>query len=259
VITVSRLQVAPVKGMAVVAQQQVRLEVDGVAEDRRLFLLRADGTVGTIRQFPALLGVTPDLDLAAGVLRVTFPDGLSVASDLPPATSESISARLFGKDRRGRVVTGQVAAALSEYVGERLRVVLADRVGVGWDEGPVSLLGEASATAVQTPPEANGSESARYRMLIEVAGTEPYQEDSWVGREVRVGDVRLSVTHCLERCVVITYNPRDGSRDWAGLNAIIDHRGRDQLTLGVIASVKQPGVVRVGDQVEPQDGGGSRE
>ena len=79
VITVSRLQVSPVKGMAVMPRQQVRLEPDGVAEDRRLFLLRANGTVATIRQIPALIRALPDLDLDAGVLRVTFPGGRTVS------------------------------------------------------------------------------------------------------------------------------------------------------------------------------------
>ncbi|HLL07813.1 MAG TPA: MOSC N-terminal beta barrel domain-containing protein [Nocardioidaceae bacterium] len=247
-ITVSRLQVSPVKGLALVPRHEVRLDTDGVAEDRRVFLLRANATVATIRRFPTLLGVTPDLDLDAGALTVTFPDGHTVTSDLA-AVGQDASARLFGKDRHGRVLPGAVADALSDYVGEPLRVVLADRTGVGWDEGPVSLIGQASVAAVETPQVPDGSGSARYRMLIEVGGTEPYEEDSWVDRDVRLGEAQLTITQALERCVVITYSPRDGGKDWAGLQALADH-GRGQLTLGVIASVGAPGMVRVGDPVE---------
>jgi hypothetical protein len=251
-ITVSKLQVSPVKGLAMVLREQVRLEADGVAEDRRLFLMRADATVATIRRFPALLRVTPHLDLGAETLSVTFPDGRTVSGDLS-STGEDASSRLFGKDRRGRVVPGPVAEALSDYVGEPLRLVLADRIGVGWDEGPVSLLGEASASAVGTPTAA-GLGSARYRMLIEVRGTEAYEEDTWAGRTVQVGQARILVTHALARCVVITYSPYDGSKDWAGLEVLADHRGRRQLNLGVIARVSAPGVVSVGDQLELSPG-----
>jgi hypothetical protein len=113
----------------------------------------------------------------------------------------------------------------------------------------VSLIGQASVAAVETPQVPDGSGSARYRMLIEVGGTEPYEEDSWVDRDVRVGEAQLTITQALERCVVITYSPRDGGKDWAGLQALADH-GRGQLTLGVIASVGAPGMVRVGDPVE---------
>ena len=87
-------------------------------------------------------------------------------------------------------------------------------------------------------------------MLIEVEGSAPFEEDSWVGGSVRIGQVRLSVTHALERCVVINHHPRTGVKDWPGLKTLVA-RGRDRLTLGVIAQVDQTGVIRVGDPVEP--------
>ncbi|HSU35709.1 MAG TPA: MOSC domain-containing protein, partial [Propionibacteriaceae bacterium] len=90
----------------------------------------------------------------------------------------------------------------------------------------------------------------RYRMLIEVEGGAAFEEDSWVGGTVRIGEVLVRVTHALERCVVINHHPRTGAKDWPGLKTLVT-RGRDQLTLGVIAQVEQTGVIRVGDLVEP--------
>ena len=251
-ISVVRLQVVPVKGLAAVPRQQVQLEVDGVAEDRRLLLLRADGAVVTMRKFPELVRVVPDLDLASGTLTVTLPDGTSAASDLA-AAGEPVTSHLYGRDRPGRVVPGAVADALSGLAGEPLRLVLTERVGLGWDEGPVSILGRASAAAVATPPDRQDHDALsteRYRMLIEVEGTAPFEEDSWVGGPVRIGQVLVRVTHALERCVVINHHPRTGAKDWPGLKTLVA-RGRDQLTLGVIAQVDQTGVIRVGDPVEP--------
>ena len=143
----------------------------GVAEDRRLLLLRADGAVVTMRKFPELVRVLPDLDLATGTLAVTLPDGTVWL-------------------RRRRRVTSTYGRV---------------RVGLGWDEGPVSVLGGASAAAVTTPPDGDhdGLSTSRYRMLIEVEGSAPFEEDSWVGGPVRIGQVRVRVTHALERCVVI--------------------------------------------------------
>jgi uncharacterized protein YcbX len=251
VITVARLQVVPVKGLAALPRAQVHLEADGVAEDRRLLLLRADGAVVTMRKFPELVRVLPDLDLAAGTLAVTLPDGTRAASDLA-AAGETVTSHLYGRDRPGRVVPGAVADALSGLAGEPLRLVLTERMGLGWDEGPVSVLGGASAAAVTTPPDGDrdGLSTSRYRMLIEVEGSAPFEEDSWVGGPVRIGQVRVRVTHALERCVVINHHPRTGAKDWPGLKTLVA-RGRDQLTLGVIARVDQTGVIRVGDLVEP--------
>lgn len=247
-ITVSRLRVAPVKGLATMELPELRLDVDGVAEDRRLFLLHADGSVVTMRTLPQLVGVRPELDLAERRLSVRLPDGGTATTGLD-AADEPVTSALFGKRRTGRVLPGAVADALSELAGERLRLVLADRTGVGWDEGPVSLISQASAVAVGTPEDSDRIGAARYRMLIEIAGGEPYVEDGWVGRRIQVGEVTLRVDHPLVRCVVIHHHPETGRRDWAGLHTLAARRGRDRLTLGVIAEVEHPGILRVGDRV----------
>jgi uncharacterized protein YcbX len=190
--------------------------------------------------------VVPDLDLGGGTLSVTLADGTRATSHLDTAHDEVI-AHLYGKDRTGKVLPGAVAEALSEVAGEPVRVVVAGRTGVGWDEGPVSILGKASAAAV-------GGETrdrARYRMLIELDGTEAFEEDTWVGRRVEAGDAVVQVTHQLQRCVIITQSPATGEKDWEGLHALGELRGRDLLCLGVIAEVVQPGRVAVGAAVRP--------
>lgn len=241
---VATLRVAPVKGLATVLRDAVHLDEQGVAEDRRLFLLDAAGGVITLRSHPHLVGVTPDLDLAQGVVSVTLPDG-TVASCELSAAGEQVCAHLYGKDRRGRVLTGEVAEVLSGVAGEPVRVVLADRTGVGWDEGPVSILGRASAEAIGGPQR----DRARYRMLVEVDGVEPFEEDTWVGRELALGDARVTVTQRLVRCVIITQSPATGQKDWDGLHALAEH-GRRDLCLGVIADVVAPGEVRLGAGVQ---------
>ena len=245
--TVNALRLAPVKALATVLSDRVWLDTDGVSEDRRLFLVRSDGSVVTQREHPKLTGVVPDLDLCARTLTVTLPDGTSAGTDLA-ATGDQVHARLFGKDRSGRLVPGPVADALSEYVGEPVRLVLAERTGIGWDEGPVSLIGRASADAVAPPPEPGTPITARFRMLVEIDGTAPYEEDSWVGCRLRIGESLVRVTHPLGRCVIINHSPVTGTQDWQGLKTLV--AARDRLTLGVIGLVEQPGEVRVGDLVD---------
>ncbi|RKS72478.1 hypothetical protein CLV35_2722 [Motilibacter peucedani] len=249
--SVSGLTVAPVKGLAAVPRQRVRLEQQGVAEDRRLFLLRADGTVATIRQLPALATLEPDLDLEAGELRLRLPGGGSVATAVHEAGA-ALSADLFGKQRAGRRLSGAVEDAVSEAAGEPLRLVLADRTGIGWDEGPVSLVSRASAAAVGLPEDEAGPQLRRLRVLVELEGAAPYEEDGWVGRDVRVGAAVVRVSHLLQRCVVIGASPVTGEQDWDGVRRLVQVRGRDLTCLGVIATVVEPGEVGVGDPVEPQ-------
>lgn len=247
--SVVALTIAPVKALAGVRREQVLLERDGVAEDRRLFLLAADGSVVTQRRHPSLTAVVPHLDLARGSLSVTFPDGSVAGSPLRP-TGRLLHASLFGKARSGRLVADAVSEALSDYVGEPLRLALAHAVGVGWDEGPVSLVSTSSVMAVGAPMGDAGSAAGRFRMLVELEGAVAYEEDSWVGRDLRLGSATLRVSHRLGRCVVIDHSPVTGAKDWAGVRTIARTRGPQSVTLGVIAEVLRTGTVTVGDHVE---------
>jgi uncharacterized protein YcbX len=248
--TVQRLRIAPVKGLASVVRREIQLDEDGVAEDRRVLLLHADGSVVTMRRLPELVRIVPDLDLDAGTLSVTLPGGNRVSSALDTVTEPACS-RLYGRDRPGRILPGDVADALSAFAGEPVRVLVADRTGVGWDEGPVSLISRASAAAVAPPDD--GSGLGRFRMLIEVDGTEAFEEDRWVGHRLRIGAAVVRVAEPLQRCVVIERDPHTGVKDWAGLKSLAATRGSDRLTLGVFGSVDAPGSVRVGDDVQVLD------
>ena len=243
---VATLRVAPVKGLATVTPLAVWIDRDGVAEDRRVLLLDDDGAVITLRSHPSLVRVVPDLDLSGGTLSVTLPGGARATSQLGDAHGD-VRAHLYGKDRTGRQLPGAVADALSDLAGERVRVIVAERTGVGWDEGPVSILGRASAAAIGGPAQ----DRARYRMLVELDGTDPFEEDTWLGKRVELGDATVRVTHQLERCVIITQSPETGQQDWDGLHELARKRGRDLLCLGVIAEVEEPGRVAVGAAVRP--------
>lgn len=243
---VSALNVAPVKGLGLTPREWIRIDRDGVPEDRRVLLLHGDGSVVTLRRSPALGSVVPDLDLEAGRIAVHLPDGTVAGSSLSDVT-EPVESVLFGKRRAGRLLPGDVADALSHVAGEPLRVVLADDVGFGWDEGPVSLISRASAEAVGTPD----GDLRRYRMLIGLDDCAAFDEDGWAGSLIEVGDAVLRVSHPMRRCLVIEQHPGTGERDWRGLRELAVRRGRDRVTLGMIAHVEQAGVVRLGDELTP--------
>jgi len=247
--SVAALTIAPVKALSSVRRHEVMLERDGVAEDRRMLILGPDDSVVTQRRHPSLTAVVPDLDLARRSLRLTFPDGTVATSELRP-TGDPLHATLFGKARSGRLVAATVSEALSEYVGEHVRLVLADPVGVGWDEGPVSLVSTSSIMAVGAPTGDACSAADRFRMLVEVTDALPYEEDSWVGRDLQLGEATVRVSHRLGRCVVIDHSPVTGAKDWPGVRTIARTRGPDSVMLGVIAEVVRPGTVRVGDCLE---------
>lgn len=246
---VSCLRVAPVKGLSTVRRECVRIDERGVAEDRRAFLVHDDDSVATLRQHPELALVVPDLDLDAGKLAVAFPDGTVVADSLS-VLGNPLHTRIFGKDRSGRVLRGELAGALSRFAGASLRVVLAESTGVGWDEGPVSLIGTASSDAFAP----DRGDARRFRMTVELAGTEPHEEDSWIGSRLAVGRAVLRVRKPVKRCVIVNRSPDTGAGDADILRELVRRRGQDTMCLGVLAEVLRPGEMAVGDELRVEAG-----
>jgi uncharacterized protein YcbX len=94
----------------------------------------------------------------------------------------------------------------------------------------------------------------RWRMLIEIEGCVAHEEDSWIGRDVRVGDAVVRVVRTDPRCVITTRDPDTGQKEFDTLKVLAAYRGPDrdgELPFGVYADVVEPGPVALGDAVEP--------
>ena len=254
-IQVSRLSVSPVKGFAVWHPDEVTLGATGVAEDRRFYLVDEDGLrFGALRHGP-LVRFSARYDAATDELVFRLPDGSELAGTVE--VGEPIATDFYGRDVAGHVVRGPWAEAVSEDVGLPVRLVRADRPGDGVDRGNgggVTLLSDAS---VEELARCSGEpvDARRFRMLIAVTGTEPHEEDSWIGGEVEVGEARLRVNGHVGRCAITTQSPETGLRDFDSLRAIKEYRGQNPATreidFGVYGQVVQPGRARVGDAVIP--------
>ena len=149
-------------------------------------------------------------------------------------------------------MSGPWAAALSARTGRDLTLISAP-VGVG-SPGPITLLGDASVERVAAEVGVPGLGAKRFKMSIEIAGTGVYEEDEWSGRDVRIGAAVVRVGGQVPRCVLMTRDPDTQVRDYPVLKAILAHRtpmAGGEPPLGVYATVVEPGVVRVGDDVAP--------
>jgi uncharacterized protein YcbX len=93
----------------------------------------------------------------------------------------------------------------------------------------------------------------RFRMLIEVDGLEPYEEDGWHARRVRVGQAVIRIGVRMPRCVMTTLNPDTGTQDLPVLTTLVRYRtdADGKPVLGVYGDVEVPGWIAVGDDAEP--------
>ncbi|MFL6019684.1 MAG: MOSC domain-containing protein [Gaiellaceae bacterium] len=251
--TVSRLSVAPVKGMALVHPDEISLEPFGVAANRRFFVVDEDGRrYGQIRD-GTLVRIQPSYDETSGRLTLRFPDGTVV--DGVPQLGETVVTDFYGRPVRGRVVDGEWSDAISRFVGRPLRLVRCDEPGAGVDRdlGTVTMLSDASLDELARQAHVDGVDARRFRMLIGIAGCEPHEEDSWLGGRVRVGTAVVRLHEQVGRCAITTQNPDSGVPDLDTLREIKRYRGmRDKdIDFGVFGEVEAPGRVRVGDAIEP--------
>jgi uncharacterized protein YcbX len=256
-LTVARLSIAPVKSTRLHHPEEISLERFGAAGNRAFYLARPDGRLFTNKHHGPLVRLRADYDRAEERLGLGFPGGEVIDGDAA-RTAGAITTDFFGRAVQGHVLDGPWSEALSEYAGTPLVLVRPDRQGDGNDGYPVSLFSTASAEELARRsghPEA--LDSRRFRMLIEVAGPGPHQEDGWIGRSVRVGAARVLVRMRVGRCVITTQSPETGEKDFDSLRALEAYRAArlpgTQIDFGVYASVVEPGPVRVGDPVEVEE------
>src|SRR6185437_12973016 len=100
----------------------------------------------------------------------------------------------FDHGVRGHVVDGPWAKALSVFSGHELRLVAIDQPGTGIDLYPVTVLTTASIEYLQArAPAGVRIDHRRFRMLIEVANCDAFEEDTWEGALLAVGPARVRV------------------------------------------------------------------
>ena len=247
-ITVTGLNLAPVKGMRVAAVAEVRLEPAGPVGDRAFLVVDGDDELLKTTRTPALLQVEPAWDGDALVLR--FPDGRE-AREVPRPGARATTAMYDGRVMPGRLVDGPLADALSEHLGRRVRLLARDTGETGADDAPVTLMSEASLRALGPAVGGSTPDGRRFRMTLTIDGVEAWDEHGWTGREVTAGEAVLRVVDPVPRCVVTTRDPDDGHVDVPILKALAQLRGKDDVTFGVWCQVARPGRVRVGDVVAP--------
>jgi uncharacterized protein YcbX len=251
---VSLLSYTPVKGLALVHPDELYVEVHGVEDNRRFYLIGEDGRRYEITRDGRTSVVFPAYDSGTETLAMRFPDG--TIAEGPVALDGEVVTDFYGRPVGGRVVKGPWAEALSRFIGKPLRLVKADRPAGGVDRanGPVSIVSDASVAELARQAGVEEVDARRFRMLISLSGCRPHEEDEWIGREVRIGELVVRVLEQVARCAATTYSPETGARDLDTLRIIRTYRGvrgRKNLDFGIYGDVVRPGRVVVGDQVEP--------
>jgi len=257
VVTVTRISIAPVKGLGLVHPDEVELERTGVLANRRFHIIDADGRRYNQIRNGRLVQIRPDYDPQREHLTLTFPDGTVADGDVQ--LGAGVTTDFYGRPVAGNLVEGPWSDALSRWSGRPLLLVQSQPgAAVDRGRGHASLISVASLRELARREGRDEVDGRRFRMLFEVDGLEPHAEDDWVGRRVRIGDALVKIRGEVGRCAITTQNPETGEPDLDTLRAIAGYRrltkndaGEAQIPFGVYGEVLAAGRVRVGDTIEP--------
>jgi MOSC domain-containing protein len=251
---IARISIAPVKALHLVHPEEVELGHGGVAGDRRFWLVDEKGRLVNDKRRPELLRVHAEWDEVTRRLALSFPGGERIEGTVDPGAP--VEAKLYEQPHPSRAVPGPWQEALSDYVGESLTLLWSERGAVdrGIGGGAVTIVSRGSLERLRA--EAGSVEpidGRRFRMLFEIDGAEPHEEDGWLGRRVELGAAVVAPVGDVGRCAVTTKNPDTGAIDLDTLGLLTAYRREGQtepLPFGVHAAVVRPGLVRVGDPVQ---------
>lgn len=253
--TLERICVTPVKGMALHHPADVTLGPAGIAENRRFFFVDEFGELFSGSDDGRLVQVVPRYDPSVEHLSLTFPDGVEVSGSADALGASQLT-NFYGRPVPAHEIEGDFARAVSAFLGRDLTMLRCDRDGAGADVEPLTLVSRASVGDLARRGRRDDElDSRRFRINLELEGCEPYDEDTWEGTRVQVGDAVLRVGGQIPRCVVTTQGPDTGVKDWDTLTQIAKYRPRIKgdggLPFGVYARVEIPARVQRGSAVVP--------
>ncbi|HUE27472.1 MAG TPA: MOSC N-terminal beta barrel domain-containing protein [Solirubrobacteraceae bacterium] len=252
-ITVRALSTTPVKGTRLQTVDRVLLDSAGARGDRRFYLIDGRDRMVNAKQLGELTALVAKYSEDEARLQIAFPDDRVVEG--PIRLGETVSTSFYSDRTVATLVDGPWSGALSDYVGQPLRLVQAadGRAVDRGADGGVTLISSASLQRLAEVADRDFIDPRRFRMLIEVQGLDAHAEDGWVGRSARVGEARIRFHGHVGRCLITSRDPDTGQIDIPTLDILGCYRRdlatTEPLPFGIYGAVIEPGAVRVGDPV----------
>ncbi len=89
----------------------------------------------------------------------------------------------------------------------------------------------------------------RPNLIIDLDDHTPFQEEVWIGKEVRIGDAVLSIKKGCQRCAYVNIDPSTQQIDHSVLKTVVKE---NKMIFGVYPTVVKNGQIQKNDIVRLQ-------
>jgi uncharacterized protein YcbX len=214
----------------------------GIEGDREFYLVNGEGRLVTQRECGELVLIKAVYSPENELLRMDFPDGLVIEGSLIQA--RKITTRIWDRRVTGFILDGDWTEALSRFCGFPVALAKSEIRGQCFDEYPMSLLSDSSVQAL----DAESIDIRRFRPSLCLAGSEPFEEDTWIGSSLKIGDsLIVQIIARDPRCSIVCYDPDNGHRNDDVLTRV--KTATEGPYLGVYGLIANAGTVTIGDAV----------
>ena len=269
---VAALSVFPVKSLRGGDRDSISVEQSGFAGDRRWMVVDAAHRFMTQRDHPRMARVQAQIDANGLVLLAADLGTCAVEAAAPGGHPISVTiwndvvlARDCGETAAAWLSTALAAPCrlvhLADPGARRVRAAYAEtgRETVSFADGFPVLLMSASSLADVNSRLVNPVTMRRFRPNVVVEGTVPWVEDTW--RRVRIGEAVFRVAKPCDRCIMTTLDPDTGlqpdGNEPLRTMSMFRRNASGSVMFGQNLVPERLGTIRVGDEVEVLEAGGS--
>ncbi len=255
----------PVKGLTPEPLETLVVQDDGrVAGDRVLAFRFADATrpeeIDGLDYWPKTRGLALMDFPSLARLRLAYDheNRRLLIADGEQVVAEAGLGAADRRDIADRVTDWMLGTPDGRLLGRPGRLPL-ELLGVGVTSrfqdrprGYVSMHGRASIEAVGDVVPSAPIDDPRFRSNVVIDGVPAWEELAWAagGAQLRIGEVRFTISGTIGRCLAVSANPDTGARDAKLLKVLVDEFDQDKPTLGVLLlPAVRGGTIRVGDPV----------
>jgi uncharacterized protein len=253
----------PVKGFTSEACETLAIVDDGrVAGDRVLGVRFGNAATaadawGTKHEFVALVN-TPGLarlqlrfDQQKRRLRITSRNEVVVDETLDDGGRKRIAAAIED------YVLHLVENPLSSHPDRLPLRIVGDGITPRYQDdraGFVTLHSRESLAALASVANSPDLSEHRFRSNITIEGVMAWEEQTWVGRKIRIGEVDFEAVSPKGRCLATHANPLSGERDLPVMKILLKAFARGKPTFAIAMTARRPGgMIHIGDMVTLND------